>query len=113
MEFMYRIEDGNGVGPYHRYDIELPFHHNDMDHPGLYQDEVLSVFISNIDSFVEIKKYIFGFDTIKQYTKWFTRKDRRFLFENGFKFKKICVENKIVSDKQCIAKRFYLKNKEK
>ena len=113
MEFMYRIEDEDGIGPYHKFDIELPFNHCDVDHPDLYQDEVLLDFILDIDSIGETKKYIFGFDTVKQYKKWFTREDRKFLFENGFKFKKIYVENKIISDKQCMAKRVYFKNKDK
>lgn len=109
-DFMYRIEDEKGNGCYSGKDVYIRGQRlNDAHswdggiHPGIdydYEPELYRFVKNSLGG--DVEKYIFGFDTIEQYTNWFTREERKIIFQHGYRLKKVQVRDKVQGRKQCI-----------
>ena len=95
------------TGPYRQelIDWEECRHTSSTGRPPPASDPILKYKLENkcinvYDDFPS--NYIFGFKNTKQYTKWFTKKERVNLFNLGFKLKRINVKEMINSNYQSI-----------
>lgn len=87
MSFLvYRIEEENGTGPYqgktsaaNSWFRKSICNHNSEKRPGPRECFILREM--GVD---DLKKYCFGFSTIKQLERWFTKTDRELLHKSGY-----------------------------
>jgi hypothetical protein len=100
MTFIYRVESDTGRGCYtDNKDICLEFAlaHNSLNgHPCPNQDKGIDRNMGNEE--------ICGFISVRQFKQWFTKEERRALYEEGFKLKRIEVkEITAIGEKQVLA----------
>lgn len=107
MDFLvYRIEDKNGTGPYqgktsadNSWLNKSICNHNADKRPGPWQ----CTKIREMDMDY-LKKHYFGFSTIKQLERWFTKTDRELLHNNGYRIAiyKVPKEYYMKATNQCV-----------
>lgn len=105
---VYRVENEEGVGPYHSswyYHSEIGYLHSNSKHPSIQTDKIIEGKIGRL-SYDEYKKYFCGFKSLLQYKEWFSLRLRKLLKKHNFKLNiyKIDKRNVIQSDKQIVFK---------
>ena len=116
---VYRVEhEKTGEGPYAKKGAKKQWEDgrpHDLEHgrptPFVDSNKNMQEFARN--SFhIMLFDYVFGFTTMAQYRKWFSKEERIKLKKNGFIVKKYKIKKRfiIVGDQQCMFKKKEIEN---